>query len=312
MARNNWTSFAQKITPLEKAFRPKIVRIIKDFREAFISDLKAHGHSTAVSNLQMRPYANSLPATIETLYKRSALIGIQLQYATLRPFEAEARRMLARQKQLKAGGFGRNEQWVREVLNFIKIHLLEVLQDMTDTMREDILKVLQKGFDKGLTIPEIIKELMDEGLIESRARVITRTEINKGANAGHKIVAQSTPYEVDKGWSAAKDERTRPGHRDMDGHKVGEHDLFRVPIYRGKILIGHEDMDGPGDPEASASNIVNCRCRRLYFPKRDANGALIMRDRTLAPVIPMRRPQEYTPAQIAAILKANIFVGVQK
>jgi hypothetical protein len=307
---NNWRPYGQKITALENIFQPKVEKVIKDFRASFISVLQSHGHAEATRHLHSQVYPHQLPTLMELIYKRAGLIGALLQYQELKPFEAEARRLLAQRKKA-APGFGRNEQWVRMVIEFLRLHMVNILSDMTETMRSDILKILQKGIDDNLTIPEIVKNLKESGLIKARATLIARTEINKAANQGHRIAAQSTPYEVDKGWSAAKDERTRPGHRDVNGHKVAENDFFKVPIYRGKLKVGYEDMEGPGDPNATIGNLANCRCRRLYFPKRDADGNLILREESLATVIPMRQAPRYAPSEIAAILKNNIVVGVK-
>ena len=96
-----------------------------------------------------------------------------------------------------------------------------------------------------------------------------------------------------------------------DNHVTDENGFFRVPIYSGKKRIGTDEMLFPGDPTADKRNTINCRCRVIYIPKRDAQGRLIMRDRTQAQVIPIRRIPRYTPEEIAAQLKAHATITVK-
>lgn len=311
---NHWTSYASKTKRLEEVYTPKIIRIIKSFRKKFINDLQTHGEQYARQRLNDVIWSEELTPLIQSIYKTGGVLGAKIlteeQKKLLTPKDLlQIRKHFS--KEQKAANFGRNETWIRNVLEYLKIHLLEMAQNITSTMRDDVLKVLDKAIDEGWGIAEIVKELQSEGLVKARAAVIARTEVNNAANAGHKIAAQSTPYEVDKGWSAAKDHRTRHSHQLVNGQWIDENGLFTVAIYHGEKLIGHEQMDGPGDPQASAANIVNCRCRRLYRPKRDSAGRLVMRNPNQATVIPMRQIPRLEPSQIAAQLKSHVTISVK-
>jgi uncharacterized protein with gpF-like domain len=54
-----------------------------------------------------------------------------------------------------------------------------------------------------------------------------------------------------KRWLATEDARTRPEHADADGQTVPAHAPFSV---------GGSAMSYPGDPNAPADLVVNCRC----------------------------------------------------
>lgn len=286
---------------------PKLTAIIKAFRREFISDLKSKGQSTAINNLQKKGVPDKLPRVITAVYRRSGLFGARLLWAEHSKYIKEARR------QEQKAGFGINQQWIADVLNYLNIHLLGFIQDITETMRADIIRILEKGVAEGMSIDQIVKELQSEGLVRARARVIARTEINRAANVGHSVGAQSLPYEVHKQWSAADDARTRHSHNLIDEHRVDEDEFFKVPIYKGDKNTGTFDlMQYPGDATASASNTVNCRCRAIYLPKRDSRGRLVMRNQSQARVIPMRPVTSYTPSQIAAQLKSHIYIGPEK
>lgn len=292
--------FLQQITKLENKYSPDLLSTILAFRKAFIADYKAYGKDYALNRLQQAPAPDTLPLTIRNIYTEAGMMGAAI---TSRELKALANK--------KARGFGRNPAWIEAVNAYLKLHLLKFVQAITDTMREDIVRVLQKAVDRGISINDTVEELEREELPKARARVIARTEIVRGANVGHSVAAQDTPYEVLKKWSAAKDHRTRHSHRDINGHTVDEMATFQVPIYEGNKLIGHEEMLYPGDATASAANTCNCRCRVIYTPKTDSNGNLIMRNpQSIAPVVPMHSTPRYTPAQIAAALKANIRISV--
>jgi hypothetical protein len=337
MTKNNWLIFARRTLALEKQLRPKLISLTKDFRAEFIHDLQTHGQHAAIANLQQTTIADKLAPTIDKTYRVGGLMGAKLtaeehskmltakdkRQITLylqenqktHHFEYNQKAVIfinpADERQVKAAFFGRNEAWIAEVIKYLQYHLLKFIQDITNTMRDDMVRILQRGIDKQLSLSEIVRNLQDTGLIEARANVIARTEIVRAANVGHSIAAKSFPYEVSKKWSAARDHRTRESHVLINDHMVDENDYFEVPIFEGKKRIGTEPMLYPGDANASAANTVNCRCRALYPAKRDTAGNLIMRDQTQAPVVLMRMVPSYEPAQIAAILKSNINITVK-
>jgi hypothetical protein len=158
-----------------------------------------------------------------------------------------------------------------------------------------------------------VQALGEKGLIRNRAQRIARTEVNRAANVGHSIGAQSLPYEVNKKWIAAKDHRTRHAHRLVNGHTAEEHGTFKVPVYKGNKPTGtYADMLFPGDPNAPASLTINCRCRVIYEPKRAEDGALLSRTgQSQAVIIPISTVQTVDPSQIAAALRKAITFSVE-
>lgn len=301
---NPFRTYAARTFAMEKVFLPRLVKIIKQFRSGVIQDL-SNGTSYALSNLQQATAPQDLTILVRLMYRKAGLMGVRSLLSDHAKYIAEAKRQ-------KAAGFGKNEAWVQEVLAYLQQHLLGFVQGITDTMRSDTIKILQKGVDEGMSIDQIVKLLRDEGLIVSRAKVIARTEINRATNVGHSVGAQALPYEVNKKWSAADDHRTRHSHNQVDDHVVDELEAFKVPIYKGDKFTGsYDEMQYPGDATASASNTVNCRCRVVYTPKRDSRGRLVRRSSNGAVIVPMRTVPSYTADQIAAQLKSHIFIGVK-
>ncbi len=274
---NLWLPYARKTFRLENILTPRIYRILLQSAADFAADYKKRGQS-AVTDLQTTPTA-SLQPLLATIHRRAGLTGALYTWAELQPFIKASK---------KAIGFGRNDRWIAEVIRQLQLSGLQFVQDIDATTRDYILSVLSEGTDKQWTLEEIVAKLTDAGYWQARSRRIARTEINRAANAGHQAAAKDAPFEVNKKWVSARDHRTRHSHQLMNGQVVGENDYFKVPVFKGDVRIGDEEMNAPGDPKASAANTVFCRCRITHQPKTDANGAYIMRETNQARVVPMR------------------------
>jgi hypothetical protein len=285
---------------LERKYSPVIERIITKFRKQFIASYKANP-SGAHSALQQQVMNEDIIKVLRSIYRTAGLSGAKRQHDELKKAATQ-----------KAGGIGRNEQWIAEVITYLRQHGLEMAANITETMREDIVKILQMAVDNGWGIDQTVRELQNRYVIP-RAAVIARTEINRASNIGHAIGAKDLPFEVDKKWIAARDERTRKAHRHVNGHITGENEAFKVPDYKGDKPTGtFSEMLYPGDPNAPAAQVCNCRCRVTYEPKRDSEGRLLLRNPNTATVIPMRRVPRIPVADIAAVLKSQIKIGVEE
>lgn len=260
--------------------------------DAFISDLKQYGLQRAQSNLTVLLINDKIIPALTGIYKRAGLEGARW---TLNELRAKHMRPVMK----KAGaGFGRNEEWIRQVLKYLEFNILDLAQRITDTMREDILRIISEGIDQGWGIEKMVAQMRSADLPLRRARTIARTEVVRAANVGHAEGAKTFPFEVNKRWSAASDHRTRHSHRKINNIMIDEVDRFKVPVYKGDKPNGQVDnMLHPGDPDGSAANVINCRCRIIHEPKRDGKGQLIRRTTSPATVIPMRQ----TPNQIPGI-----------
>lgn len=108
-----------------------------------------------------------------------------------------------------------------------------------------------------LTVIDIAKRVAGvKGLNRTRAIVIARTETHNAATFAQQrtgeVLADDVGINLVKLWVPNTDQRTRDAHIAM---------LGSPPIsLKNKFLVGGEAMQRPGDPAASASNVVNCRC----------------------------------------------------
>jgi uncharacterized protein with gpF-like domain len=101
---------------------------------------------------------------------------------------------------------------------------------------------------------------------------IARTEVAIASQQGSLKAAESMEIEgLEKEWVSIQDDRTRDGsrmgeadHYVMDGKRVPIDDLFAVPLEGDSPTL----MNAPGDPDAPASQVINCRCQVIFVPPK--------------------------------------------
>lgn len=252
----------------EKAVAATIRKQIR----AVIEKLKAEGLRSALSFVDRMIFDEPLIKVLEKLFR-----GFALEYATIN--YNRLIKVSRKYKKADGGAFGFNEEWNQAVTDYLNQYLLHrATLWYSDSTKKQILKVLLQGQGEGWGIDRIIQELEsteNEELTKFRARRIVRTELSISANFADKMVQDSVPFEVEKVWISVKDNRTRDSHEKMDGVTVDGDADFHVPIIKKRVQVGVDLMSGPGDPEATPGNIINCRCTRALIPKRDKNNRLI-------------------------------------
>lgn len=136
---------------------------------------------------------------------------------------------------------------------------------IADTALQDVIRAARDVIaSRDLSTREVEKVLRKFFSISRyRATTIALTETHQAAMYAVResaVALQSnTGLRILKAWSSAKDSRTRDWHYTMDSSK-------RIPM-DAKFLVNGELMDRPGDPSASASNLVRCRCALLTRPE---------------------------------------------
>lgn len=124
-------------------------------------------------------------------------------------------------------------------------------QVITNYLRQRI----QNELSSGLSDKEIRSKVLDIINNPSSAIRIARTETHTAMERGAFEAARSLGVRLVKEWAANDDQLTRPDHADADGQLREIEEPFTV---------GGESLQYPGDPTASAKQVVNCRCTALY------------------------------------------------
>lgn len=144
---------------------------------------------------------------------------------------------------------------------FTEKYALKKATLMTATQKEDLRRIVSSGIQQQLGTDEIARNIRIEApkIAVSRARTIARTETHTAAQFASKETAKGIQkdFKVDmlKEWVSVEDNRTRPAHAEANGEKIKLDEQFEV---------GGELMDRPNDPNASAENVINCRCTLAY------------------------------------------------
>ena len=160
-----------------------------------------------------------------------------------------------------------NPKWQKLITDFLlQFGGLKVTY-INDTTREQIRLLLASANELNLSAVDmaryLVKELQSKDFYFNRALRIARTETTTASNFGHLLTEQSLEIQTVKKWVATEDNRTRRSHLLADQQKVNVDEKFTI----GGIL-----MNMPGDPQAPAKEIINCRCVLRLVPVYDEMG----------------------------------------
>lgn len=152
--------------------------------------------------------------------------------------------------------------------DFVNRYSSGKVTSITNITKKDAQRVINRILSENMNEPvgdisrKLVSGLKKEGgeLAKYRARVIARTEVATASNIGQHIGAESAANEtgvsMQKVWLATMDSRVRDTHYQMNGTVLEMNELFTV---------NGDKMNTPGDPSASAENVINCRCALQYF-----------------------------------------------
>lgn len=185
----------------------------------------------------------------DTIYVRSS--GLYAVLVDLYKTTGVAWAYQTRSHHKKSGGqMGFSERIVSFMQQYFSLDLLNDAEGITQTTIRLIQEVLSDAALEGWSFDQIVAKLVSPDFTATRARLIARTETVNAANMGSMInlrIAGATK----KMWIAARDNRTREHHREVNQTVIGIDELFKV---------GDSYMQHPGDKSGSAEEVCNCRC----------------------------------------------------
>lgn len=258
---------------LEDVWFNRIRRTIQLKANAVIYRLRSGGTSGAMSYLSNDLSNPSLGVQVKKLYEQVGLV--------------HARRVNDELKKVQEKRIGFNSTWIKFVNDYLEKFLFEKITfDVNSTTRDALMRAVQRGIEQGLGVDDIIRILENWPYARFQAARIVRTEINRAANVGAMAGSSTFKFEQQKEWIAAMDNRTRgtdpkdhANHRELDGNIVNENAVF-TDVRNG------DELQFPGDPNASAASTVNCRCSVALTAKRDENGRLIPKRSGISVILP--------------------------
>jgi hypothetical protein len=168
-----------------------------------------------------------------------------------------------------------NAQWYIEMVNYFRLiggtKVQGIDETTTDKIRTVLTRILGLNISRRQQAAQFQEELNDPAFNRARSLVIARTESTTAANHGINEGAQSSDYEVAKFWINTKDKRTRKTHLAMTTDRIQINQPF---------IVGGVEMMYPGDVDAPAAEVVNCRCVMATEALLDSDGLPILKPRT--------------------------------
>lgn len=135
------------------------------------------------------------------------------------------------------------------------------LEDIGNDLWETARGQLIDGVQAGESIPEIATRLRDSaGMTGRRATGVARTSVLEASNAGSYDTARASGLDLEKGWEATPDFRTRETHL-MAGSTYSGPGM--IPLAEN-FMVGGWPAERPHDPELPPEERYNCRCTIVY------------------------------------------------
>jgi len=244
----------------EKAWAPKIYKALLNIIKNATNESSVEA---AIKNIDSNIKLDEIAAIIKSMYIDAGKVMGGKAYQLVRKNAVKAMMPI-----------GYNEELINQIIAYLQLHNVQMVFNITDTLKQWITKQLIEGQQQAKSITQIADEISKADFPKKRALVIARTETIKAANYGAVQGAKKAGYKTNKIWIAAKDNRTRRIPRDafshlaMDGITVDIDEPFKVPRREG----GYDDLMQPGDPSGEPGDIIQCRCTVGFKILRDENG----------------------------------------
>lgn len=146
---------------------------------------------------------------------------------------------------------------------------LQQTRNLLVRIPDEIYRMIIRSLDEGVAAGESRKQLAARVNTiltvtgsenwATRARTVATTETHRAYNMGAVALGQRAdtgdPRILMKRWDSREDGKTRVAHVAADGQTV--------PVFQ-PYIVDHEPLMAPGDPNGSAHNVINCRCKPRF------------------------------------------------
>lgn len=279
--RITYTRFAAFQNKIEAKYTPKIQAVFVSQAAAFNGYAKIHGYPMAQGKLfDFFPAAPLIPIINDLHYAAAGNYGNAV-YKELRG--AKGQTTWVHTKNIKVAAtnqlFNTTQEIGNRIVASLRMSLLQNVHGITDTVKNDTLKIIQEGSVNGWGYDKTAAKIAEQVGSKWRALRIVRTESVKASNMGAIEGARLTGFEMTKTWLSAHDNRVRGNQAGK--YPESEFDHFDIsgttlPLDQQFVLgsrNGVSDyMQFPGDPAGRPADVCNCRCTLMFNVKRDANN----------------------------------------
>jgi HK97 family phage portal protein len=236
-----WLAFVLRTGGFEERMKAALVQSLEEVED---EELKSLGLTTAGARVSRNQILFDMNEFIKKLISRSKPILRDAQNAG----GDRGLRMVGAGAAFKIDA--------REAVAFLNKQSQRFAVPVAETTWNKLQASLSEGFQRGETERELADRVrMVMSVRRYEAARTARTESAAAMNGGITLGFDQSGTVESKVWVTAGDEhvRTEPegGHRAASGQEVPLHEHFDV---------GGEKLEFPGDPNGSASNVINCRC----------------------------------------------------
>jgi hypothetical protein len=230
--------------------------------------VKEQGVAKAQDWAMRSMYDDSVLEPLFTAYKKLSIKYAKMTFRRAIAIASSSKTL--KQFTFLSKGVSFDAVWQEALVAYLRLHGVRFVGDINETTRKSILEILAKADEKSWNERQIIDALLNMRMHHARAARIARTETTRAMNAGILMGAAAVPWEMTKTWITAEDEvvRTNPFSHVSLHNKV-------LPLE--EAFNNGEEIRFPGDPIASAENVINCRCILDVNPKLDRLGRPIPR-----------------------------------
>jgi len=168
-----------------------------------------------------------------------------------------------------------NDVLLNEILLFLSNEGGIKITSVRNTLIEDLVKAVQLELSKQGTLINVRDAIYNvvsksQSFYKWQALRIARTETTSASNLAAVKSGEDSDLELTKTWISVKDDRTRLDHVVENNQTVDFNEPFKMAD--GSLLMY------PGDVNAKASQVINCRCTVAFTAKRDSEGNLIFKN----------------------------------
>jgi hypothetical protein len=148
--------------------------------------------------------------------------------------------------------------------NFADQYGAEKVVNISDTNRNLLKAIVKRGLEDGASAREVMADILlffRGDITRARAIMIARTETMTASSYAQQATGnqlEKAGIKLKKAWLPTARGKFRPTHLAMASKK---------PIlFEAFFIVGSTPMKHPHDPNAPASEVINCRCSIRYYP----------------------------------------------
>lgn len=246
---------------LQYMYERKAYRVVQKHIKKILGEIPLNNIS--LSNYQILVYSNITEDKIKEMFVDIyTTVGYDYNKRIKKEIERTTKNVLF------------SDSFLQDILVFLSGEGGAKIVSVRGTLIEDIIKAIEdklKNDTSLINLQNAIYEIVQRSqqFYKWQALRIARTETTFASAFAAMRAASQSNFEMTKEWIAAKDDRTRKDHRLENGQVVDFKDPF--------IMNDGSQLQYPGDPKGTASQVINCRCTIAFKAKKDKDGNIIFK-----------------------------------